>query len=854
MSTPIPTLDALRDCLAGTATLLDRALADAGRDCASELLGRPNGLYDLRAATDEAYGLSAGKDLCYDRPSTGLAYGLWYHARRVNTCLRQVLPCLRNDHPKSLVIYDLGAGTGAFQWAFALASYAFRRCGGTPPLLHIVNVDSSPVMLDYLGRVWEHFVRALPEIEQDVTFETCVNSWTRTVATTAEGWLCASYLFDHSDLADDLSRDFDRLLESNQPSRILLSTSARKGHNYLDAISRGMLARGYTRSWDPCPPVYSGRLYEVNIVRKDLNRRIPRMRPNATWSDPSHRGAVFVRAQTQLGMEQPVGQALKLFMPALPKRRDVDLTPEQEKAAELSDQPTLLYGSAGCGKSIVLTERLRLLVQSRDYDHNLRILVTTFNKGLVDLLKKWTSQLLDSKRYRVEASGASGATYEYRFRSAQGDLSKKPNLLLMHFDVLPTRIAKVHRREGTSVIVGDDQEEPYEKAVRALIAEAIERVRERLPALNVVPSQIPDHIFDVGFVRDELHRVVYGQRAYERESYLNADRPGRPIVQRGGRPREVLWEVLAAFSELTKERGVLTFLQRRIHLLDLLESGRVEAKYTHLFVDEIQDCTPADLRIFHELLTDPNQIFLTGDLAQAVHMGRSASTRLSATYPEFYGIRSKTLEGSFRLPFRVSEALVPLSRRIRDKRAPCKDSVDVVLSHPYKGSPPGVRPVVVAASSDAEMARKLLAVGHAYGDSLGPVGFSIGAGPLILENDPGLRQAIQEEGGKAWTDTILRLKGLEHPWIVWSTQAEVPADDDAEEFVYTILTRGSCVLVIALFPNPCGAYQAVLNTLKPESVLLWDEASAVAFQAAQKDRALNTDIEPHPDEDPDREN
>ena len=143
------------------------------------------------------------------------------------------------------------------------------------------------------------------------------------------------------------------------------------------------------------------------------------------------------------------------------------------------------------------------------------------------------------------------------------------------------------------------------------------------------------------------------------------------------------------------------------------------------------------------------------------------------------------------------------------------------------------------------MARKLRAVGRAYGAALGPLGFDMGAGPLILEHDAGLRKAIQAQGGKAWTDTILRVKGLEHPWVVWSTRAVVPADEDAEEFVYTILTRGSGVLVVALFPDPCEAFQAVLNTFEPDGVLLWDGPSAAAFEAARRDREFNADVEPH---------
>lgn len=842
----MPSLDAVRACLAETAPLLDRALADSGRECAHELLARPNGLYDLRAATDEAYALSRGHDLCYDRPSTGLAYGLWYHARRVNTCLRQVLPSLLGAPPGRLVVYDLGAGTGAFLWAFALAAYAIRRCGGTPPALHVVNVDSSPVMLDYLARAWRHLVRALPGVEEGVAWECAVNSWTRTAPAVAEAWLCASYLFDHSDKVDDLASDLTAILDSHRPTRVLLSSSEVKWRFHRGVIEPKMSTRGYGKAESFEQPVFTGSLREVNVVRAGLSRRIPRIRPNARWNDPSHDGAVFVQTIPTLGVERQDGQDIQLFMPALPARRDVVLTPEQERAAALADRPTLVWGAAGSGKSIVLTERLRLLVEGHDYSHDLRILVTTFNKELVHVLKRWTSQLLNRDRLRLAEVRQGSATYEYHFRDTTGTFSEHPNLSLMHFDVLPTRIGNVQRSEQGFRIAGEGTDETYEGEVHRLIEEAIEQVRCRLPEWGVSPSAV-QRVLDAGFVSDELHRVVYGRGAYDRATYLDVVRTGRPTVQRRMKPREVLWEVLAAFSDLSRQKRVRTFPQRRIHLLHQLEAGALEQRFTHLFVDEVQDCTPADFRIFRHLVRDPQQLFITGDLAQAVHLGRSAPSRPHEAYPEIKGVRSRTLKGSFRLPFRVSEALVPLSRRIGRKWKPVDPAVDVAMVHPYKGSPPGVRPVVVAAATVQEMARKLLQIGKAYGAALGEVGFELGAGPMILESDDGLRNAIKAQGGAAWSDTILRVKGLERPWIIWSTRVAVPAAEDVEEFVYTILTRGSGLVVIALFPEPSEAFQAVLHTFERESVLLWDEASEAAFREARCDRPVDDEVEPQDD-------
>src|SRR5690606_17308357 len=127
--------------ISAVSSVLDRAIAAAGKVYSADLLSRRYGVYDLRACSAESYRLSQGEDLCYDRPSSGLVYGLWYHPRRINTCLRQVIPALLEDRPRSVVAYDLGAGTGAFLWAFALTRWALKEAGLSAPDIHVVNID-----------------------------------------------------------------------------------------------------------------------------------------------------------------------------------------------------------------------------------------------------------------------------------------------------------------------------------------------------------------------------------------------------------------------------------------------------------------------------------------------------------------------------------------------------------------------------------------------------------------------------------------------------------------------------------------------------------------------------------------
>ncbi len=263
--------------------VLDEVLAKAGAACWEATRTRPNAAYDFEVANLESYRLSRGLDLCYDRPTTGLVYGLWYHARRVNTSLGLVLDALSTASGEEIDVYDLGAGTGAFQWAFALSRAALVACGQAPPAaVRFINVDTSPPMLHYLGHLWEHLVRRIPECWA-VTYECSLNTWHRGRPPAANTWLCASYLFDHEDKKEDLSRDFDTLVSQIDPQRVLLSTSGGKARaGFLRSIGEQLQTRNYAKSGVAGAHYLSGDLNAVNDLRRRLQRSVPvpSLRPN----------------------------------------------------------------------------------------------------------------------------------------------------------------------------------------------------------------------------------------------------------------------------------------------------------------------------------------------------------------------------------------------------------------------------------------------------------------------------------------------------------------------------------------------------------------------------------------------
>ena len=163
--------------------------------------------FDLSECQAESFNLIRNQDLCYDRPNTAFCYSLWYHARRVNTFLSFFANTLINSSNTQIEIFDLGAGTGAVQWAVGLVYHKMRLEGIKPPRIKIINIDTSPFMLYYSrDYLWSNFLkeyRFCNEISSDIEYE--INSWSNSnKVTVSNPWITASYLFDISDTSGSI--------------------------------------------------------------------------------------------------------------------------------------------------------------------------------------------------------------------------------------------------------------------------------------------------------------------------------------------------------------------------------------------------------------------------------------------------------------------------------------------------------------------------------------------------------------------------------------------------------------------------------------------------------------------------
>jgi DNA helicase-2/ATP-dependent DNA helicase PcrA len=856
---------------------LDQAIAQAAERTVADLREcSTNFSFDLSETARELWNLSKGFDFCYDRPACGLAYGLWYQGRRVNALLPVSLGMIRRFAGGRLCVYDLGAGTGAAQWAMSLAWLAAKQTGmAAPASIRFVNVDSSPFMLRFLERGWEVLGDAFGELRAGALFsEQHLNDWGCLPSGSEVSCLFASYLFDsHEDLSN-LKRRFVEVVTKLRPDTVILST-ARQKESFLRAIENALSSHRsptYESDWRlfvPAPP-FAGGLECANSIRKRL-----RLADDAFWNEKVPPCLTVLRMRSAEGADtrtRPLagleGETLSICNPQKVLRTDLKLARDQLTASVPDGHPTVIYGPAGCGKSAVITERVRRLVESRANDPSLRILITAFNKALIrHVLVPWLKDLLDEKvvRWKPQSTGGHESVW-----TACWIGSEEPFLYVMHFDILPTRLGLVHRLElpGTQA-VGEAQ-------LRAIVDAVIAKAPDLLKGRRFNDLEFQKRDFE-GFLRtdfliEEYQRVFYGAGLVTREQFLKKPRPGRRIVQREGRPRAALWELI---SEIDRRAGemdrpklpITTFLARRRrlwsvlhdngeqtfrdwiathpeHPLELELSGKGGFKtvtgrapwdhrhfFSHLFVDEVQDCHQADFWLLYKLLSDPNELVVAGDLAQAVHLGRSATTAFPRSKLEQRRRKTHELKGTYRLPLRISQALIPLHERIRQKRKQCEDELGLSEQHPYRGAPAGARPIVLWAHAPSDMAEKVAEVLSIYRGDQGTVGFDV-LPTVILEGDSELVDAIKDSRRHdlvAEPDSILSVKGLEKACVIWSTRAAVANEQDVDEFVYTILTRTRSMLLIGLFPDTRSEFRPILNVFKHESLIFWDEDSRKQF-------------------------
>ncbi|HSH64227.1 MAG TPA: UvrD-helicase domain-containing protein [Bacteroidia bacterium] len=771
--------------------------------------------FDAKKTGEELWHLGGGEDLCYDRPTIGFNYALWYHPKRINTFLRYFTDLIYDSrNEKNIEIFDLGAGTGAVLWAVGLVVQGLKTLNLSCPKIRVVNIDTSPFMLDYnQNYLWKNFNSTYP-LSKGISNENDyrLNSWSNLDETNCSNiWLCASYLFDHSENSQAIANDFQEIIKRYSPNRVLLLSAMNK-KVFCDAVATH-LHQSNMSSYDKTfvDQVFTGSAISLYQFRNKISQQHGlNLRGTPSWNIDSLYGRILLSKSPTLSLDF---NSLNLFIQPERNRAKIRMTKPQEEAAAIVNRPTLIIGPAGCGKSVVLTQKIKNIINAskngNDYNPNLKILVTSFNKGLIKYIGDWIEQLLEPGKFIRRFNTYNNWTSEYSY--FQFNNSKQVNIYVVHFDILPTKIGDVRPLYDVTRDNPNIEDFHYNRMKSAL---------DLYVTTHKVNRTDYTKILDPDFLLEEYQRVIYGMECNTEKAYQTIERTGRgnnPQLRYKSKRRTIVWGIIRAYLQDLSRNNLESFIIRRHRLIKKIRASGFPSKFSHILVDEFQDCTKTDYEIFYQMLSDPNNLTLAGDIAQSIHLGTALHIP-RADDPRMGNFLKKKLEGSFRLPFRVSECIRPLSEVINKKFGE-REGVQADVINPYKGAPPGSRPIFVFASDTTTAKSKIKEIFSAYNSILKLERVT------IFEKDIELSTALNSDGTPAETEIILRTKGLEKNCVVWSTRTNIDSQNEIEEFVYTILTRTVSLLIILVFPEIRKEFKAIISSLVRKRLIFWDEES-----------------------------
>lgn len=279
------------------------------------------------------------------------------------------------------------------------------------------------------------------------------------------------------------------------------------------------------------------------------------------------------------------------------KRPPVRLTNEQRDCVRYpSDQPLLIRGIPGSGKTTVLLERAEhLLEHGEQASQGPKVLLLTYN----NLLKRYIQQLaLESGTHRIQAMTVHGWGMQLL-----GDLGIKSN-------------------DG---IVTDGEEKREREHFIRFACNTVAKFNSHLtpPSLSVrgvgkgqEPSKFDLLMARVRFLDEEFEWIK--GLGKDRDRYLSEPRTGRGTgIQIQRQHREWIWQVFETYNSLMRKKGRFDFDDVAVLLDANVHRVPVDLRPSHVLVDEAQDLTVMQLKVIARLAI--RSLTIAADKGQSIY-------------------------------------------------------------------------------------------------------------------------------------------------------------------------------------------------------------------------------------------
>ena len=275
---------------------------------------------------------------------------------------------------------------------------------------------------------------------------------------------------------------------------------------------------------------------------------------------------------------------------------------EQRAAVEHAEGPLLVVAGAGTGKTRVITERIRHLLEANPNLAGENILALTF-------------------------TDKAAAEMKHRVVKAIGERAEGVWLSTFHKFCLE----KILRAENAGIEPLDELDH------KILLRRNIGRLKLKHFKRLQAPSEfLADFVTFFSRCQDELVTPEDYRRYVERlrkgfEERKKSLQPDEQAIQREYvEQQEELARAFSVSEELLRERGLTTFGAQILDAVKLLQNdaallARLREEYRYILVDEFQDTNIAQLELLWLLAGDHRNIMAVGDHNQAIYRFRGAS-------------------------------------------------------------------------------------------------------------------------------------------------------------------------------------------------------------------------------------
>src|SRR6202041_2569434 len=275
---------------------------------------------------------------------------------------------------------------------------------------------------------------------------------------------------------------------------------------------------------------------------------------------------------------------------------------EQRAAVEHGQGPLLVVAGAGTGKTRVITERIRNLLESDPTLAGENILGLTFTN-------KAAGQMM-SRVVKAAGDRAEGVWLSPFHSFCLEKILRAANPLILPLDEIDHRILLRRNIADLGLVLFKRLAEPAEflKDFQAFFS----RCQDEL----VTP--------------DDYQRYVEGVRRDHDARKKSLEPDALAIAEEEVARQEELARVYRVSERLLRDRNLYTFGAQLLQAVELLRSdaallAQMREQYRYILVDEFQDTNVAQLELLWMLAGDRRNILAVGDDDQAIYRFRGAS-------------------------------------------------------------------------------------------------------------------------------------------------------------------------------------------------------------------------------------